>query len=95
MLVLVHEMSRGKPRWVWVVPPLFAVWANLQPGFIAGLGIRLWGFLSATAFHARPDITEWQPIVLMTRYGLGYAAFVALALWGIIYSRGPCRRVYR
>lgn len=135
VLVLVHEMSRGKPRWVWVVPPLFAVWANLHPGFIAGLGIlgiwsavevsarwltdrrahvpprpstreilllsiacglatllnpygiRLWGFLSATAFHARPDITEWQPIVLMTRYGLGYAAFVALALWGIIYSR--------
>lgn len=138
MLVLVDEMSRGRPRWAWTVPPLFALWANLHPGFIAGLGIlgiwsavevsvrwltdrragvlphptrpptqailllsimcvlatllnpygiRLWGFLSETAFIPRPDITEWQPIVLMSGYGLSYAVFVALAFWGIIYSR--------
>jgi hypothetical protein len=139
MLVLTHQMSTGLPRWRWIVPPLFVLWANLHPGFIAGLGIlgiwaaveilarhltngrsvvgarpstreivllvilgglatllnpyglTLWSFLRETAFAARPDISEWQPLVLMTSYGLSYAAFVALALWGIIYSRRPRR----
>jgi hypothetical protein len=135
MLVLIHQLSTALPRWRWIVPPLFVLWANLHPGFLAGLGIlgiwatveilarhlsddrsvvaarpatreivllviagglatllnpyglTLWGFLRETAFGARPDISEWQPLVLMTSYGLSYAAFVALALWGIVYSR--------
>jgi len=134
VLLLVHDMTRRRPRWIWTVPPLFALWANLHPGFIAGLGIlgiwatveiwarhitdrrrviaghptireilllvtcglatllnpygaELWGFLQQTAFGPRPDISEWQPMVLVTRHGLAYAGFVALALWGIIYSR--------
>ena len=137
VLLLVHDMTRSRSRWIWTVPPLFALWANLHPGFIAGLGIlgiwatveiwarnltkrqrviaaypkireiqillllttcglatllnpygpTLWGFLQQTAFGPRPDISEWQPMVLVTRYGLAYAAFVALALWGTIYSR--------
>jgi hypothetical protein len=139
MLVLIHQMSAALPRWRWIVPPLFLLWANLHPGFIAGLGIlgiwgaveilarhltdgrslvaarpatreivllmiagglatllnpyglTLWRFLRETAFGARPDITEWQPLELMTSYGICYAAFVALALWGIIYGRRPRR----
>ena len=139
VLVLIHRMSTALPRWRWIVPPLFVLWANLHPGFIAGLGIlgiwatveiaarhltdghpvvaarpatreivllvvasclatllnpyglTLWGFLRETAFGARPDISEWEPLALMTSYGLSYAAFVALALWGIIYSRRPRR----
>lgn len=138
-LLLIQEMTRRKPRWIWALPPLFALWANLHPGFIAGLGIlgiwaiveiwarhltdrrplipghpairdillllvtcglatllnpygpALWGFLQQTAFGPRPDISEWQPMVLVTRHGLAYAGFVALALWGIIYSRRPRR----
>jgi hypothetical protein len=137
-LVLIHRMSTSLPRWRWIVPPLFVLWANLHPGFIAGLGIlgiwasveilarhltdvrsvaarpatreivllmitgglatllnpyglTLWAFLRETAFGARPDISEWQPLVLMTSYGLSYAAFVGVALWGIIYSRRPRR----
>jgi hypothetical protein len=135
VLVLADEMSTRKPTWIWVVPFLFALWANLHPGFIAGIailgiwsgvelsarwltdrraqvlgrpstqeivllflacvlativnpyGIRLWGLLYATAFNPRPDITEWQPIGLTTTYGLAYAMFVAVAVWGLIYSR--------
>ena len=135
VLLLVHDMARRRPRWIWAAPPLFALWANLHPGFIAGLGIlgiwtaveiwarnlpdrrpviaghptireillllttcglatllnpygpTLWAFLQQTAFGARPDISEWQPMVLLTRHGLVYAAFVAVALWGTIYSR--------
>ena len=135
VLLLVHDMTRRRPRWIWTVPPLFALWANLHPGFIAGLGIlgiwatietwarhladrrsviagrpatreilllliacglatlvnpygsTLWNFLYQTAFGPRPDISEWQPMMLVTRYGLAYAAFVTLALWGVIYSK--------
>jgi hypothetical protein len=137
ILLLVHAMAHGRPRWLWTVPPVFALWANLHPGFIAGLGVlgiwatieiwarhladsdrrsliaglpatrkillllvacglatlvnpygaTLWIFLHQTAFGPRPDISEWQPMMLVTRYGLAYAAFVAMALWGVIYTR--------
>ena len=136
VLLLVHRMTHGRSRWVWIGPPLFALWANLHPAFLAGLGIigiwaaaetgarlvarqsvpigrpamrevillpiacglatllnpfglTLWSLLRETAFTSRPDITEWQPLVLMTRFGLAYAALVALALWGLIHSGRP------
>jgi hypothetical protein len=136
VLLLVHQMVHRRPRWVWMVPPLFALWANLHPAFLAGLGISgiwafvetrarlvdrrsvpigrpamrevmllpiacglatllnpfglsLWSLLRETAFTSRPDITEWQPLVLMTPFGFGYAALVALALWGLIHSGLP------
>jgi len=136
VLLLLHRMARGRPRWIWIVPPLFALWANLHPAFLAGLGIigiwaavetcarlidrrpvpsgrpttreiillpitcglatllnpfglTLWNLLRETAFGARPDITEFQPLVLMTSYGLAYAALLALALWGLIHSGRP------
>jgi hypothetical protein len=138
VLLLLHRMDRGRSPWGWILPPLFVLWANLHPGFLAGLciigiwatvetcawlidrrsvlvgrptmreilllpivcglatllnpfGIMLWSFLLETAFGSRPDITEWQPLVLMTPFGLAYAAFVALALWGLINSRRPRR----
>jgi hypothetical protein len=52
-------------------------------------GLDLWSFLYRTATVPRPDITEWQPLTLMTRYGLAYAAYVAAAVWGLLYSRRP------
>ncbi len=138
VLLLVHGMAHGRPRWIWIVPTLFVLWANLHPAFLAGLaiigvwaavetcaqlidrrpvaidrwamrmvlvqpvacglatllnpiGLTLWGFLLETAFGSRPDITEWQPLVLMTPFGLAYAALVALSLWGLIHSRRPRR----
>ena len=138
VLLLLHRMAEDRPRWIWIAPSLFVLWANLHPAFLAGLGIiviwagaetcvrlidrrsvwvgrptmheiillpiacglatllnpfglTLWSFLWETAFGSRPDITEWQPIVLMTPLGLAYAAFVALALWGLIHSRRPRR----
>ena len=135
VLLLVHAAARRRPRWMWALPPLFALGANLHPGFLAGLGIlgiwatveiwirvvsdrrplitgrpatreilllvtacglatllnphglTLWTLLRQTAFVPRPDISEWHPMVLMTRHGLAYAAFVAVALWGVIHSR--------
>jgi hypothetical protein len=134
VLLSLHAMSFGQ-RWrLWTLPPLFMVWANLHPGFLAGLGIlgiwsaveltrrwlrlspeeggrpsaaailgltaasaaatalnpygvELWWFLYHTATVPRPDIKEWQPLVLMTRYGLAYFLFVAVAAMGLLYSQ--------
>lgn len=128
VLWLIHDSSARPSGRIWILPPIFALWANLHPGFLAGLGVvviwagidvlaerlpvrralllvgacglatalnpygpLLWGFLLQTALVARPEISEWQPLVLMSRFGLAYAAFAALALWGMIYSRRPRR----
>lgn len=135
VLIIVHRMSRSETRWAWALPPLFAVWANLHPGFLAGLGIlaiwslaelmarrmpatpgetprapsgrlilavlgasaaatalnpyglELWSFLLRTATVPRPDITEWQPLTLMTRYGLVYLLYVGAVAASLLYSR--------
>jgi len=41
MLLLLHRAGRGHQRWLWLAPPLVAVWANLHGGFVAGLGVML------------------------------------------------------
>ena len=135
VLIMVRRLSRGETPWSWTLPPLFALWANLHPGFLAGIGVLgiwsltelttrslsrrtgenpnspsirvivavltasalapilnpygldLWTFLYRTATVPRPDITEWQPLTLMTHYGIAYAAYVAVAVWGLRYSR--------
>jgi hypothetical protein len=66
---------------------LYVVIGSMVATTINPYGLRLWGFLYHTATVPRPDITEWQPLVLMTRYGLTYAAFVAAAVWGLLHSR--------
>lgn len=134
-LLLIREMADGRARWLWAAPPAFALWANLHPGFLAGLGVLgiwaaadlaarqflpearprraspsaaaivsalvacilatalnpygvfLWGFLLRTATVPRPDITEWQPLVLMSPYGVAYLVFVVIAAWGYLSSR--------
>jgi len=45
ILLLIDQAERGRPQYLWVAPPLFALWANLHGGFLAGLGIfLLWAF---------------------------------------------------
>ncbi len=47
LTMLLHLISRaesGHYRWLWLVPPTMALWANLHGGFLAGLGLLfLWG----------------------------------------------------
>ncbi|HMU30890.1 MAG TPA: hypothetical protein PLY42_03650 [Nitrospira sp.] len=37
VLTIWNRMQRGQPQWVWALPPLFLLWANLHGGFTAGL----------------------------------------------------------
>ncbi|HEX6539961.1 MAG TPA: hypothetical protein VF155_12360 [Candidatus Dormibacteraeota bacterium] len=41
VLVLLRRWRAGSARSLWLLPPLFLLWANLDPGFIAGLFIVL------------------------------------------------------
>ena len=135
VLLIIYEVERGRPRWLWVAPPLFALWANLHGGFLAGIGIlvlwsfahlafvllrarrpavvispstlvillavmasvlatflnpygvQLLNFLLRTATGVRPEITEWQPLVIMSKYGATYMTILAVAVAGLVYSR--------
>jgi hypothetical protein len=137
VLLLLRAMDRGDARWLYAAPLLFALWANLHPGFLAGLGVlgiwtvvelarrwlergapaapvrpsmwtvipilvacvlatglNPWGFnllpfLWRTATVPRPDITEWQPLLLGGGLGVTYLLLVAAAAAGWSYSRRP------
>jgi hypothetical protein len=56
ILLVIDAAERGALRWLWAVPPIIALWANLHGGVLAGLGIfLLWGavHLAATAWSQR------------------------------------------
>ncbi len=38
MLLLILAAIEANRRWLWVLPPLFAVWGNLHTGILAGVG---------------------------------------------------------
>lgn len=39
VLLALEAAERGRWRWLWALPPLFALWVNLHGGFLAGLGV--------------------------------------------------------
>ena len=39
VLLLVLTLARGSTRWLWALPVLFALWANLHGSFLLGLGV--------------------------------------------------------
>ncbi|ULA60068.1 MAG: conserved membrane protein of unknown function [Nitrospira sp.] len=57
VLTIWSRMQRGQRQWVWALPPLFLVWANLHGGFTAGLFIIT--VLLSLSFLARVCI-EWK-----------------------------------
>jgi hypothetical protein len=76
---LLHRLAQGERHVVWLMPPLFLVWANLHGGFAAGLFvlvlvIGLSGAMSVVG-HIRPADGGWisdplqrdrAPVVLAT-----------------------------
>jgi hypothetical protein len=134
-LLLLDQGDRGRPRWLWGLPIVFALWANLHGGFLAGLaivivwsftrvavalyrarrygskisptdltliasavaagiaillnpyGAELFHFLMQPATFIRPEISEWQPMKIMSSSGITYLTFLAMAVIGCLYSR--------
>jgi hypothetical protein len=55
VLAALVAAEEGRWRRLWLLPPVFALWANLHGGFLAGLAVVLvWG-----AFHA----ADWRRVV--------------------------------
>jgi len=62
VLLVVRQWREGRRGVVWLLPPLFLLWANLDGGFIAGLAV-----LGVAALVARP----LDPSVIAPRRLLG------------------------
>lgn len=39
VLILTHTRLRRAARWLWLLPPIFLLWANLHGGFVLGLAV--------------------------------------------------------
>ena len=49
-LLLLDQADRGRRRWLWGIPIVFALWANLHGGVLAGLAIVIvWSFVHIAA----------------------------------------------
>ena len=46
VLNIVARQRDGETRPLWLLPPIFLLWANLDPGFLAGLGVLLVALLT-------------------------------------------------
>jgi hypothetical protein len=76
-LIAIARAEQGAPRMLWVLPPVFALWANLHGGVIAGLGILgLWLFARSVA-RVAAAWTWWQE---RRREGAIFMAVSPLAL---------------
>jgi hypothetical protein len=52
-----NHIQQGHGRWIWILPPLFLLWANLHGGFTAGL--FLFGVMLFLSFLVRMCIHRW------------------------------------
>ncbi|HQR13577.1 MAG TPA: hypothetical protein PKW52_09330 [Nitrospira sp.] len=59
VLTIWNRMQRGQRQWLWALPPLFFLWANLHGGFTAGLFILT--VLLSLSFLVKVCI-EWKII---------------------------------
>lgn len=54
VVLAIEAAERGRRRWLWTLPPIFALWANFHGGFLAGLGVL--GVWTAT----RVAVAVWR-----------------------------------
>lgn len=83
LTVLCAVLRSSRPKSRWLLPPLFAFWANCHGGWIVGLGVlTVWAF--ATAWLRRGTWLEWTTLLfasavatLVNPYGFGLWSFIA------------------
>ena len=79
-LLIVQRWREGSGRAVWLLPPMFLLWANLHAGFIAGLGLLAFTLIihRAPRRAPRPASTSVSPPVSLAVIGVGAAAAAVL-----------------
>jgi hypothetical protein len=91
-ILVIHHAERGRARSLWLLAPLFVVWANCHGGFLSGVGVLvIWGcahiiqgFIqrAQNPIRLRTLLTLLGPIVLAVAgtlfnpYGLRLWAFL-------------------
>jgi hypothetical protein len=58
-LLLLDAADRGRLRWLWGIPGVFALWANCHGGFLVGLSIlSVWSATRIVASLCRPSRSD-------------------------------------
>lgn len=87
LLQLWSRIQQGRRRWLWTLPPLFLLWANLHGGFTAGLFLfallLCLSLLVRIGVDRRPALATWldEPVLSWEdlrrcMFALGIAAAV-------------------
>ena len=75
LMFILSQAERGRLRWLWGLPLLFALWPNLHGGFLAGIGILLlWLLIYLLEFVLR------RPRLPATPQPAPWTALAAVAL---------------
>jgi hypothetical protein len=76
LLFVLLKWKEGNRRWLWVLPPAFALWINLHGGVIAGLGLLGVAAVAASIEDLRRSVGLWISLLasgilmLLTPYGI-------------------------
>jgi hypothetical protein len=86
LYLVIVKWRAGSNRWLWILPPLFVLWANLHGGFLAGFAL----FGAATVAGVVERRAKALPLVLclvasvlatlINPYGLDYWYYVVNAV---------------
>jgi hypothetical protein len=81
VLIVIQRAERGDRWWTWMAVPLFALWANLHGGFVAGLGVLLWWMIVRPLDTRRlATFALALAATLLNPYGLALWTFLARTL---------------
>jgi len=83
LIACLLAVRRGAQRWLLVLPPLFAAWANLHGGWIVGGGVLVLWTAGLLISGERREALSWMAIgavsaaaTLATPFGLGLWQFL-------------------
>jgi hypothetical protein len=80
----ITNLIRHPSTWKKVIPPTII---SFLVTFLNPYGINLWVFLLKTATVPRPEIGDWQPIKIISPFGIYYVVWVTLAILAIVYGK--------
>jgi hypothetical protein len=94
-VLVVWSVARLATVWVRVEPSPLRTTAGIVVTVVCSVlatllnpfGVHLLTFLYETALGARPDIWEWQPLVLSSQWGFFYLLLALPAVLGLLWSR--------
>jgi hypothetical protein len=75
LLLLIGQAERGRTRWLWAAPVLFAAWANFHGGVLAGLIVlTLWFLAHLLGGPWSPDLARPAATALAAPVAVSFGA---------------------